>query len=46
MRPTKHETDAEVYECLICGTRLVAPDEQTCPDCGSSLWNLGRSRDL
>ncbi len=46
MRPNEASESAEVYECFECGSRTKAPSARVCPDCGGTLQNLGRGRDL
>jgi rRNA maturation endonuclease Nob1 len=46
MRPNESEYPAELYECHSCGSRAKAPDGRVCDECGGTLQNLSRGRDL
>jgi len=46
MRPSVEADDAEEYECMHCGARVVDPDRLVCEECGGELRSLGKSRDL
>jgi rRNA maturation endonuclease Nob1 len=46
MRPEPTDESVEMYECWDCGERVSEPDGRLCRECGGSLNNLGRGRDL
>lgn len=46
MRPNAEEKSSEVYECFECGQRYEGVESRSCDQCGGSLNNIGRSRDL
>jgi hypothetical protein len=45
MRPSDTDPDARLHECQQCGDRIEGPDSRAC-DCGGTLRNIGRPRDL
>lgn len=46
MRPTVELDGPNLYECFVCGSRVTEPTAPVCGNCGGSLRNLTRSRDL
>jgi rRNA maturation endonuclease Nob1 len=46
MRPSASTTGEELYECFDCGKRQRSVEGRTCEECGGTLRNITRSRDL
>ncbi|ACV48887.1 MULTISPECIES: rubrerythrin-like domain-containing protein [Halomicrobium] len=46
MRPSATTTERELYECFDCGQRRQSTTDRTCEECGGTLRNIHRSRDL
>lgn len=46
MRPNTPSETGDVYECFDCGKRTEGAESRFCDDCGGTLRNLSRSRDL
>lgn len=46
MRPNIDTSRLELYECFDCGARVKAPETAVCGDCGGTLRNISRGRDL
>lgn len=46
MRPEDIESELKVYECSNCGERAESAETRVCRECGGTLLNLSKPRDL
>jgi rRNA maturation endonuclease Nob1 len=46
MRPRDIKNELELYECSNCGKRVESAETRVCRECGGTLLNLSKPRDL
>ncbi|MFB6079819.1 MAG: rubrerythrin-like domain-containing protein [Haloferacaceae archaeon] len=46
MRPSYRGYEGKIYECSGCGARHESPETLRCEECGGTLINISKSRDL